>query len=112
MLRHYQPPNLTIMDAIQRKELLHLRIEQANEEMQIVLSKMVEALFQTYQPEVMEGEAFVAESEDEAEKMAAYEATLEPMSKAEFYEQINSGIEEYKRGESIPLEEVQKSVRA
>ena len=56
MLRHYQPPNLTIMDAIERKELLHLRIEQANEEMQIVLAKMVEALFQTYQPEVIQEE--------------------------------------------------------
>jgi lipoate-protein ligase A len=44
------------MDAIERKELLHLRIEQANEEMQIVLAKMVEALFQTYQPEVIQEE--------------------------------------------------------
>jgi|GEM_PF-2660098 hypothetical protein len=95
------------MNATQRKKLLHLRIEQANEEMQIVLAEVVEVLFQTYQPEVMETEAFVAKNEGESEKVAAYEATLEPMSKADFYEQINHGIEEYKRGESIPLEDAQ-----
>lgn len=107
MLRHYKPSNLFIMDAIQKKELLHLRIEQANEQLLDVLAKMAETLFQTYQPEVIEGEIFVAENEEETGKMTAYEATLKPMNKADFYEQINDGIEEYKRGESLTLEEVE-----
>jgi len=112
MLRHYQPPNLTIMDAIERKELLHLRIEQANEEMQIVLAKIVEALFQTYQPEVIETETFVAESEEEAEKMAAYEATLKPMSKQELLSEIREGIADYHRGDYITLDELEKEAEA
>ena len=96
----------------QRKDLLHLRIEQANEEMQVVLAKMVEALFLAYQPEVMETETFVAENEGEAEKMAAYEATLEPMSKADFHADVNEAIEEYKGGDCVTVEEVEQSARA
>jgi hypothetical protein len=38
--------------------------------------------------------------------MAAYEATLKPTSKADFYADVDEAIEEYKRGESIPLETV------
>lgn len=96
------------MNAIQRKELLHLRIEQANEEMQIVLSKMVEALFQTYQPEVIEGEPFVAESEEEAEKMAAYEETLKPMTRQEMKDELAEAMADYERGDYVTLEEMEK----
>jgi cystathionine beta-lyase/cystathionine gamma-synthase len=97
MLRHYQPPNLTIMDAIQRKELLHLRIEQANEEMQIVLAKMVEVLFQTYQPEVIE-------EPTEQEKAVDY-SSLVRMTSKEMKAELEAGVAEYERGEYITAAE-------
>ena len=49
------------MDATTTKDLLHLRIEQADEKMLNVLSKVVESLFEAYQPEVLDGQPFVAE---------------------------------------------------
>ena len=93
------------MDAIQRKELLHLRIEQANEEMQIVLSKMVEALFQTYQPEVIEEPL-----EKPTLEMAAaeYEATLKPMTKAELVARAEAANEDIAAGRVHSLAEVDK----
>ena len=97
MLRHYQPPNLSIMDAIQRKELLHLRIEQATEEMQIVLSKMVEALFQTYQPEVIEATA--------TEPVPEW---AKPMTAEESLADLREGVAEYHRGEYLTLEDSSK----
>lgn len=89
------------MDAIQRKERLHLRIEQANEDLQIVLDKMVEALFQTYQPEAI------------ADKMAKpklsrseYEATLKPMTKAELVARARASNEDIAAGRIHSLAEV------
>lgn len=98
MQRLYHPPNLNIMDAIQRKELLHLRIEQANEEMQIVLAKMVEALFQTYQPEVIQ------EGETEEEKTVDY-SSLTRMTSAEMKAELEAGVAEYEKGEYITAAE-------
>ncbi|OAV43584.1 hypothetical protein [Lewinella sp. 4G2] len=39
------------MDATATKDLLHLRIEQADEKLLAVLAEMTETLFRTYQPE-------------------------------------------------------------
>jgi hypothetical protein len=88
------------MDAIERKELLHLRIEQANEEMQIVLAKMVEALFQTYQPEVMEEAAA-------AEKAPDY-SSLKPMTRQEMKDELAEATADYERGDYVTLEEMKK----
>jgi predicted transcriptional regulator len=85
------------MDAIQRKELLHLRIEQANEEMQIVLAKMVEVLFQTYQPEVIEATAIKSVPE-----------WAKPMTAEESLADLREGVAEYHRGEYVSLEEASK----
>ena len=107
MLRHYQPPNLTIMDAIQRKELLHLRIEQANEEMQIVLSKMVEALFQTYQPEAIQEEKELTD----AEFVAAYEADLKPMTVNELVARAKASEEDIAAGRDYTGEQVKAELQ-
>jgi len=96
------------MDATTAKELLHLRIEQADEKMLNVLSKVVESLFEVYQPEVLDGQPFVADSEEEAEKMAAYEATLKPMSKQELLSEIREGLADYERGDYVTLEEMER----
>ena len=100
------------MDAMATKDLLHLRIEQADEKLLAVLAEMTESLFRSYQPEVVEEVAYEPESEEEASKMAAYEATLKPMSKAEFYADINESIAEYHRGEAVPIEEVESEAAA
>lgn len=93
------------MDSIQRKELLHLRIEQANEEMQIVLSKMVEALFQTYQPEVIKEEVTKPALEMTT---AEYEATLKPMTKDELIARAEASNEDIAAGRIHSLEEVEE----
>ena len=43
------------MDAVTTKELLHLRIEQADEKLLAVLAEVTETLFRSYQPEVSKG---------------------------------------------------------
>jgi hypothetical protein len=95
------------MDAIQRKELLHLRIEQANEEMQIVLAKMVEVLFQTYQPEVIESIAV----EEEAAALAP-PSWAKPMTKAESLAELREANAEGERGEVVAIEELEKAMEA
>ena len=93
------------MDAIQRKELLHLRIEQANEEMQIVLSKMVEALFQTYQPEVVEEEKEL--TDDEISQLPT-PPWAKPLTKEESLADLREGMAEYARGDYITIDEMEK----
>ena len=41
------------MDAIATKDLLHLRIEQADEKLLAVLAELTESLFRSYRPEVV-----------------------------------------------------------
>ena len=57
---------------------------------------------------MVEEAAFVPEYQAEADKMEAYEATLKPMSKAEFYAEINEAMAEYEHGEYFTLEEVEQ----
>lgn len=95
------------MDAIERKELLHLRIEQANEEMQIVLAKMVEVLFQTYQPEVIESTV----ADEEAVALAP-PGWAKPMTKTESLAELQEANAEGERGEVIAIEELEKAIEA
>jgi hypothetical protein len=92
------------MDAIQRKELLHLRIEQANEEMQIVLAKMVEVLFQTYQPEAIEEK----ELTDEEISQLPAPPWAKPLTKEESLADLREGMAEYERGDYITIDEMEK----
>jgi predicted transcriptional regulator len=85
------------MDAIQRKELLHLRIEQANDQLLEVLAEMAETLFKTYQPEVIEEAA-------EQEKAVDY-SSLVRMTSKEMKAELEAGLAEYERGEYITAAE-------
>jgi hypothetical protein len=96
------------MDAIQRKELLHLRIEQANEEMQIVLAKMVEALFQTYQPEVIQEEQELSDAEIMA--MPPPPSMRRRMTKEESNAELKEAMAECERGDFVTLEELEKDM--
>lgn len=99
------------MDATQRKELLHLRIEQANEEMQIVLAKMVEALFQTYQPEVMQEkltDEVIVELRTPQMSAEEYEESLKPMTRAELIARAEASNEDIAAGRIYSAEEVDK----
>lgn len=86
------------MDAIQKKELLHLRIEQANEQMLDALAEMAETLFKTWQPEVVDTER--------QQRIDAYEASLKPMTKEELVERAKASDEDIKAGRIHTLEEV------
>jgi hypothetical protein len=96
------------MDAIQRKELLHLRIEQANEEMQIVLAKMVEVLFQTYQPEVITEEK--EWTEEEIMAMPPPPSMRKRMTKEESNAELKEAMAECERGDFLTAEELEKDM--
>lgn len=97
------------MDATQRKDLLHLRIEQANEDMQILLSKLVEALFQTYQPEVIADEKALTDEEIMA-------MPPPPWAIAKRVEERNKELlaadAECDRGEFVSIEELQSELES
>jgi predicted transcriptional regulator len=97
MQRLYQPPNFLIMDATQKKELLHLRIEQANEQMLDALAEMAEVLFKNWQPEVV--------SQTEA---AAVPSWAKPLTAEESLADLREGLAEYEAGEYVTLEEAAK----
>lgn len=119
MQRLYQPSTVAdsceanpfTMTATELRTDLLQQIEQADEKLLRVISSVLEAVKVEYVAEE-ETTVFVADSEEEAEKMAAYEATLKPMSKAEFYADINESIEQYERGEYFTLDEVEQDTAA
>jgi len=94
-------PNPLIMDA---KELLHLRIEQANDKLLEALVAMTEGLFKVYQPEVLEGEM------NQAEFDQLPEPEFKRMTMAEQKEAIDEGLAEYHRGEGLPFDELEKEL--
>jgi predicted transcriptional regulator len=94
------------MDAIQKKELLHLRIEQANEQMLDVLAEMAETLFKTWQPEAIE--EVVKEEKNEAELAAIYAKHLKPMTRQEMKDELAEAMTDYERGDYVTLEEMKK----
>ena len=96
------------MDASQRKELLHLRIEQANEEMQLVLSKMIEALFQAYQPDVLERpEKF---SEKDVITLPPPASERRRMTMEESIAELKGAIAECERGDFMTAAELEKDM--
>ncbi|PSR10452.1 MAG: hypothetical protein DA408_03860 [Bacteroidetes bacterium] len=82
------------------KERLHLRIEQANEQMLQVLAEMTESLFKTYQPQMLE--------QKEADLSAAYAEHLRPLSREEMTKEIETAMADHERGDYITLDESSK----
>ncbi|MEM6771511.1 MAG: hypothetical protein AAF597_13090 [Bacteroidota bacterium] len=85
------------MDATQKKELLHLRIEQANEQMLDALAELAEVLFKNWQPEVVE------QTETEAGP-----AWAKPLTAEESLADLREGLAEYEAGEYVSLEDAAK----
>lgn len=96
MQRLYQPTNFLSMDADQKKELLHLRIEQANEQMLDALAELAEVLFKNWQPEVM--------SQVPSEPDIDY-SSLTRMTSEEMRAELEAGVAEYERGEYLTAAE-------
>lgn len=94
------------MDAIQKKELLHLRIEQANEQMLDALAEMAEVLFKNWQPEVIE--ETIEKEKTEAEMAAIYAKHLKPMTREEMNSELREAMADYERGDYVTLEEMEK----
>ncbi|MCB0650348.1 MAG: hypothetical protein KDC85_03660 [Saprospiraceae bacterium] len=86
------------MSTEQIKEVLHLRIEQADERLLSVLSEVTESLFKSYQPEALE--------ESRQQRIAAYEASLKPMTKEELVARAIDSEEDIKAGRIHDIEEV------
>ena len=95
------------MEATTTKDLLHLRIEQADDKLLTVLAELTETLFKSYQPEVIEEEPSMTDNPEEADKMAVYEATLKPMTKQELLSEIREGLADYHRGDYVTLDELE-----
>ena len=87
------------MDAIQKKELLHLRIEQANEQMLDALAEMAEVLFKNWQPEVMR------QAEDE--EPIGYQAG-QPLTTEALRAKITKAENQIDQGEYLTPEELEK----
>ena len=78
------------MNATQIRNRLHLRIEQADEQVLTVLSEMTESLFKMYQPQ--------AEAPNPNQQ-------FHPMTRRELTSEIEASMAEYERGNCISLEE-------
>ena len=86
------------MDATTTKDLLHLRIEQADEKLLAVLAQMTEILFRNYQSEVMEN----SPQEDRVPSWA------KPLTAAESLADLREGLAAYEGGQYVTLEEARK----
>lgn len=84
------------MEAIDQKELLHLRIEQADDKLLEALVVMTEGLFKVYQPEALEA------TEEQIPSWA------KPLTKEESLADLREGIAEHERGEYVSVEEMEK----
>ncbi|WP_020535718.1 hypothetical protein [Lewinella cohaerens] len=82
------------------KERLHLRIEQADEQMLQVLVEMTESLFRTYQPQILK--------EKEADLNKDYTEHLRPLTREELTSEIEESMADYERGDYLPLDESSK----
>ena len=97
MLRHYQPPNFLIMDAIQLRTNLLQQIEQADEKLLRVISSVLEAVKVEY---------VAKEAEEEA--VVNYADHLEPMTRQEMKDELAEAMTDYERGDYVTLEEMEK----
>ena len=84
------------MDATATKDLLHLRIEQADEKLLAVLAEVTETLFRTWQPEAMNSSTDPVPSW--AKSLTAEESLAD----------LREGLAEYEAGEYVTLEEAEK----
>ena len=91
------------MNAIATKDLLHLRIEQADEQLLAVLAEVTESLFRSYQPEVME-------TLEKGEPIG-YQAG-EALSTDELRDKITKAENQIDRGEYLTPEELEKEAEA
>jgi hypothetical protein len=85
------------MSTEQIREVLHLRIEQADEQLLSVLSEITESLFKSYQPEALE--------ENRKQRIAAYEASLKPMTKEELVERAEESNRAIEAGEHVAIDD-------
>lgn len=106
MKRHYPTPNFLVMDASQKKELLHLRIEQANEQVLDALAEMAETLFKTWQPEVITKKE--TEPKSEKDYTAIYAENLRPMTHEEVNNELREAMKDYERGDYMTLDDMNK----
>ena len=92
------------MDAIATKDLLHLRIEQADEKLLAVLAEMTETLFRSYQPGVVA-------SPDEAGEPIGYRAG-QALTTDELRAKITRAENQIDRGEYLTPEDLEKEAEA
>ena len=90
--------NQITMGVLQLKEILHLRIEQADEKFLKVLAAMTEVYFQEHEPEVID--------ETREMEIEAYEASLKPMTVDELVARAEASNEDIKAGRVHTREEV------
>lgn len=110
------PSNLLIMDATAMKDLLHLRIEQADEKMLSVLAQLTESLFKSFQPEVIEETEELVDDEEvafaEEMKNAPAPPWAKPVTREQFNAEIKESLDQYHRGEYFTLEEIEQGTVA
>lgn len=87
-----------LMGAEQIKEILHLRIEQADESFLRILHAMTEA----YASEHLE--------ESKEQRIASYEASLKPMTKEELVARALASQEDIEAGRLHDIEEVEQKL--
>lgn len=92
------------MGATALKDLLHLRIEQADEKLLAVLADLTESLFKSYQPEVLEEE--MNQEEFDQLPMPEYKRLTVEESNAE----LKEAMDECDRGDFLTGEELEKEI--
>ena len=95
------------MTVPQKRERLHLRIEQADEQLLDVLSRMAEVLFSTYQSETATDEANL----ESAEFVTAYEASLKPMTKEQLIARAKASEEDFAAGRVYTVAEAKAELQ-
>ena len=95
------------MNVLDRKSKLHLRIEQANDELLQALDGVVEAMFKTYQPEAIPSDGDKSGSQAVIER---YEESLRPMTQAELVERARLSNEDIAAGRTFSVSEVKKNL--
>ncbi len=96
------------MDTSATKDLLHLRIEQADDKLLAVLAELTESLFRSYQPEAVEAEL----TEEEIEKLLPPTSMRKRMTKDESLAELRDAQDEFDRGEFLTSEELDKEMAA
>ena len=89
------------MNVAATKDRLHLRIEQADEKMLGVLDELMETLFRSYH-EVTNGE------EDQQKAIPEW---AKPLTMEESLADLREGVQQYKAGNYVTLEEVRKEMK-